>query len=77
MPTRNPPFRFVVRVDNSRHTASLEVRKLERTVPDAATEREGLIRVVDESGDDYLDPADLFEPIAVPAGLGRRLLRAG
>lgn len=60
-----------------RHPASLEVRKLERTVPDAAAEREGMIRVVDEWGEDYLYPADLFEPIAVPAGLGRRLLRAG
>ncbi|MCL4209857.1 MAG: hypothetical protein HRU76_11610 [Phycisphaeraceae bacterium] len=77
MTQRKTSSRFIVCLKNNGHPASLEVRKLERTVPDAGAEREGLIRVVDESGEDSLYPADLFEPIAVPTGLGRRLMRAG
>lgn len=58
--------RFVVCVDNSEYPASLEVRKVYLQVIDAAAQQHGLVRVIDESGEDYLYPAALFVPIDVP-----------
>ena len=58
--------RFVLCVDNSGYPASLLVRRLYEMIPDAEAEREGLLRVVDESGEDYLFPQDLFEAVDLP-----------
>ena len=57
---------FVVCVRNEGFEASLAVRKRYRVVPDQEAETQALIRVVDESGEDYLDPAELFAAVAVP-----------
>ncbi len=69
-------MRFVVCLDNAGYDASLDVRKLYRVIPDAKSEKLGLLRVVDESGDDYLYPKRLFAEIAVSPALHRRLTRA-
>ncbi len=53
---------FVVCVNNAEYPVSLELRKIYEVVPGEG-EPEGLIRVVDESGDDYLYPRELFIPI--------------
>jgi hypothetical protein len=45
----------------------LEVRKVYQVIPDGAANREGYIRVVDGSGEDYLYPADFFVPAEPPA----------
>lgn len=66
---------FVVCLDNQDYPASLERRKLYRQLPDAAARKLGLIRLVDESGEDYLYPSELFAPIEIPLSL-RRQLRA-
>ena len=67
---------FVVCIRNTGHRASLELHKIYRALPDAAAEAEGDIRVVDESGEDYLYPAVWFAPIKVPAAVRRTLLHA-
>lgn len=59
--------RYVLCLDEGGYGVSLVRRKLYRAVSDAAAEERGLLRVVDETGDDYLYPAELFVSIEVPA----------
>jgi hypothetical protein len=42
---------------------SLDIRKIYRTLPDSEAGKVGQIRIVDESGEDYLYPADYFIPV--------------
>ena len=51
----------------------LELRKAYQVLPDASATEEGHIRVIDESGEDYLYPADYFLPIALPEAVAERL----
>lgn len=57
---------FVLCLRNEGYQASLEPRKLYRTLPDAFGATKGLLRVIDESGEDYLYPAEYFVPISLP-----------
>jgi hypothetical protein len=57
---------FVVCVKNDKYPAALEVRKIYESLPDASAAKHQLIRVIDESGEDYLYPADYFVPIKLP-----------
>ena len=50
----------------------LEARKVYQILPDREAAREGYIRVVDESGEDYVYPSDLFVPVRLPAALGEQ-----
>ena len=59
--------RFVLCVSNGTYKVSLNPRKIYRVVSDPEAEKKLLLRVIDESGEDYLFPADLFVPIDVPA----------
>jgi len=59
--------RFVLCVRNGTYKASLEPRKIYRVVDDPQAEARSLVRVIDESGEDYLFPARLFVPIELPA----------
>lgn len=67
--------RFVVCLHNDGHEASLERNKIYAVVPDKAAEREGDLRVIDESGEDYLFSADRFVAIEVPAAVRASLLK--
>jgi hypothetical protein len=67
---------FVVCVDNTAYPASLELHKIYRVVPDADAAADGDIRVIDESGEDYLYPASYFSPITVPASVRKSLRKA-
>jgi hypothetical protein len=58
---------FVVCLKNDGYPASLEKRKLYQIVPDSQAATHDLLRVIDESGEDYLYPAGYFAPIEVPA----------
>lgn len=58
--------RYGVCVDNRGHSAALEVRKIYRLLEDAPAEARGLVRVIDESGEDYLYPKQFFVPIEMP-----------
>ena len=57
---------FVVCVRNEGYPASLELRKIYQIVADACATEHRLIRVIDESGEDYLYPADCFASIKLP-----------
>ena len=69
----NTNTRFAVCLGNAGYRASLEARKLYVVVPDKDVEANNLLRVIDESGDDYLYPAKLFHELALPADLERAL----
>ena len=64
---------FVVCIQNDGYEASLELRKLYPALPDRFGEEHGFIRVVDESGDDYLYPAEFFVRLDLPAGVTEKL----
>jgi hypothetical protein len=57
---------YVLCLKNRGYSGALEVRKVYRMVSDATAEKRGLLRVIDESGDDYLYPASFFVAIEVP-----------
>jgi hypothetical protein len=61
---------------NEGYPASLERRKIYVAVRDLLAEKHGLLRVIDESGDDYLYPKALFRPIALPQSVRRAVLAA-
>ena len=63
---RKSAARFAVCLRNEGYEASLERNKLYVLLPDPEAEREGDVRVVDESGEEYLYPADWFVPLEVP-----------
>lgn len=67
---------FAVCIDNRGYPASLELHKIYRVVPDEEAAADGDIRVVDESGDDYLYSADRFVEIEPPQMVKRSLLHA-
>jgi len=67
---------LVVCVNNKGYPASLEKRKIYLALRDAAADKHGLIRVVDESGDDYLYPKTFFRSIALPQAIKKAVLAA-
>ena len=67
---------FVVCVNNEGYPASLERRKIYVSLRDPTAEERGLVRVVDESGEDYLYPAAFFRPIALPRSVTKAILAA-
>ena len=67
--------RFVVCVRNE-GCEDLEPRKIYRVLPDVDAGRDGYVRVVDESGEDYLYPADYFLPIELSRDLEEALMSA-
>ncbi len=69
MKKKNSEAQFVVCVKNDDYTASLEVRKIYRVIPDDGGAKHQLVRIVDESGEDYLYPVDYFVPIELPESI--------
>lgn len=61
--------RFVICINNAEYPASLELHKIYRVLADEDAELTGDIRVVDESGEDYLYPAEQFAPASLPLEL--------
>jgi len=70
-------LQFVVCVKNKGYAASLELRKLYEAVPDSAAAEFRQIRVIDESGEDYLYPQEYFVPVSLPESAERAVRRAG
>ncbi|NJN24376.1 MAG: hypothetical protein HC810_08340 [Acaryochloridaceae cyanobacterium RL_2_7] len=64
---------YVVCIDNSDYFASLERHKIYRVLPDEDAAVDGDIRIIDESGEDYLYSADRFVPIRVPPAVKKSL----
>jgi len=71
---RRQAVTFAVCVENSGYPASLERHKIYRVLPDQDAAREGDLRVVDESGEDYLYPVDWFAAVEVPRRVRASLL---
>ena len=67
---------LVVCVNNKGYLASLEKRKIYFALRDADAERHDLLRIVDESGDDYLYPKSFFRSIALPLSVKKAVLAA-
>lgn len=72
---RSRAARFAVCIKNTGYKASLERNKIYVVIPDEDAEREGDLRVVDESGQDYLFAADRFVAVDVPAAVRASLLK--
>ena len=68
--TKRPRYVVCLRKEGA---DDLEVRKLYLVVPDRTAEARGALRVLDESGDDYVYPADWFAPVEVPDDAARDL----
>ena len=68
--------KFVVCIRNEGYPASLERHKIYEVLPDPDAEKHGDLRVIDESGEDYLYPTDWFVPIQVPERVRASLAKA-
>jgi hypothetical protein len=66
--------KFVVCLKNKGYEVSLEPRKIYQVLPDPDAARHRQLRVIDESGDDYLYPASYFSPIALPQPVRKAVL---
>ena len=68
--------KFVICIENSEYPASLEKRKIYQVVPDPAAAQIDHIRVIDESGDDYLFPASCFIDANLPKAVEAAAVQA-
>ena len=68
--------RFVLCVESGDYPASLERRKVYQVLADEQASKHGQMRVIDESGEDYLYPQEYFIPIKLPQAAERAVLRA-
>ena len=66
--------KFVVCMKNKSDEVSLELRKIYQVLPDADASKHRQVRVIDESGDDYLYPANYFAPIELPDPVRKAVL---
>jgi len=73
MKTTKSATRFVICVNNDEYPASLEMFKIYRVIPDKKAQADDDMRIIDESGEDYLFPADYFIPIDLPRTVVRVL----
>ena len=68
---------MVICISNKGYEASLEPRKLYEALPDPDAATHGQLRVIDESGGDYLYPESRFAEIALPQSIRKAVLAAG
>lgn len=76
MKRKTTAARFAVCVDNTGYPSSLELHKIYRVLPDEDAAEDGDIRIIDESGEDYLYSADRFVEIDVPQTVRKAILHA-
>ena len=67
---------FAICVKNDDYPASLEVRKIYEVLQDEKAAKHGLVRIIDESGEDYLYPEDFFVSIEIPEAAETIFLKA-
>jgi hypothetical protein len=58
---------FMLCVKNDGYKAALEIRKIYAAIADAEAEKHRMVRIVDESGEDYLYPQQFFVPLELPS----------
>jgi hypothetical protein len=68
--------KFLLCVNNEGYQASLELRKLYEHIPDKEAEQHGQVRIIDESGEDYLYPSGFFAPVRLLAETKKKILKA-
>jgi hypothetical protein len=73
---KTPAKQLLVCIDNEGYSASLEKRKIYVALPDRTAEKQGLVRIIDESGDDYFYPKDFFRAITLPQSVRKAVLAA-
>lgn len=71
-----PKKHFILCIDNTDYEASLITRKMYEIIPDPQAEKDDLIRIIDESGEDYLYHTSHFVFIELPAEIERVLVAA-
>jgi hypothetical protein len=71
---RPSKYAIVLCLRNKGYEASLERRKVYRAIPDRAAAADDLVRIIDESGDDYLYPARFFAPLKLSTAVKRAVL---
>jgi hypothetical protein len=71
---KRPTSQFALCLDNTGNEASLILGKVYRVVPDARAAKDNLLRIVDESGEDYLFSEDQFALVDFPQAVRRKLL---
>lgn len=73
MTTNSPNQQFAICIANTQYPASLEVHKVYRVLKDEDAQRDGDLRAIDESGEDYLFPAEFFLLVDFPQGIQQTL----
>ena len=68
--------RFVLCIDNRDYEASLIPRKIYEIIPDDQAEQDAFLRVIDESGEDYLYHKNHFAFVQLPEEIERALVAA-
>lgn len=64
--------KFVICINN-KDSDDLQIRKIYQSLPDSGAEKRGLLRVIDDSGEDYLYPVDFFVSITLPRAVEKRV----
>lgn len=72
-----PDTEYVICRENSGYPASLELRKIYRRLSDPRAEADGFLRIIDESGEDYLYPSRFFVSVTLPEGVAEEFATAG
>jgi hypothetical protein len=73
--SKNKSHKFVVCINNENYPSSLELHKIYVVLPDEDAAADGDLRIIDESGEDYLYPASYFVLIKVPQVVEESLLQ--
>ena len=68
--------KLLVCVENKGYPVALERRKIYVSVPDPIASKHGQVRVIDESGNDYLYPKRFFLPVTLPQSVRKAVLSA-
>ena len=74
--TKTQAKQLVVCVENDGYAISLKKRKIYMALRDAAADKHDMLRIVDESGEDYLYPKAFFRSISLPQAVKRAVLAA-
>ncbi len=69
-------YRLVICVKNDDYPASLEKRKIYEAIPDPDATKYNQIRIIDESGEDYLYPEEYFIPVTLPKNVEEAVIKA-
>jgi hypothetical protein len=71
---RHPPKPFVLCVDNKAYQTSLILGKVYRVLPDPRAAKDDLVRITDESGEDYLYHKSHFVFVEFPRAVAKKIL---